>query len=336
MLALLTPLKRAADQSKLIRDLVKTGEIFHPVAWTPQETHRFLKDIPSFESSGVMVRIPDWWHAQGGRPARPKVSVSLGGKKNTTIGLDALLDFSVNVTLDGEELTPDEWRQIRQSASGLILIRGKWVEIDRDKLSDLLASWEKMGKEDFRDGISFARGMQLLSGAGIDPKDASASADNSREWLDVNVGKWLEKILADLRSPEKIDDANPGELLKTTLRPYQQAGVNWLWFMNRLGLGACLADDMGLGKTIQILALLLLIQKEGLSRKTSQAPSLLVVPASLVSNWKKEIERFAPSIEVFFVHSSETPAANLAGLSDPEVRKKKLADKDLVDNCCLN
>lgn len=330
LLALLTPLRRAADNSELIRSLVDTGEIFHPVAWTPQETHRFLKDIPTFESSGVLVRIPDWWRAQGGHPARPKVSVSLGGKQNKGLGLDALLDFSVSLTLDGERLTPSEWQQILEAAAGLVLIRGKWVEVDQEKLADLLASWEKMGKEDFRDGISFARGMRLLSGDGIDQKDVSMFADDRREWLDVDVGKWLEKILADLRSPEKIAGTDPGELLKTTLRPYQQTGVNWLWFMTRLGLGACLADDMGLGKTIQILALLLLMKKEQAARQSSPAPSLLVVPASLLSNWKKEIERFAPSLAVLFVHSSEMPAVEQASLSDPKLRNKKLDGKDLV------
>ena len=330
LLALLTPLRRAADNSKLIRDLVETGEIFHPVAWTPQETHRFLKDIPSFESSGVLVRIPDWWRAQGGHPARPKVSVSLGSQTNKRLGMDSLLDFSVSLTLDGEELTPDEWRQIRESTSGLVLMRGKWVEVDRNKLSELLASWEKMGKDSFRNGISFARGMQILSGVGIDPQDASALADHGHEWLDVNVGTGLQKILADLRSPENLRDAHPGESLLTPLRPYQQTGVNWLWFMNRLGLGACLADDMGLGKTIQVLALLLLIKKEHPEPKSSRAPSLLVVPASLMSNWKAEIERFAPSLAVFFVHPSETPPSEIARLSDPETRKKQMDGKDLV------
>lgn len=330
LLALLTPLRRAADMSELIRNLVESGEIFHPVAWTPQETHCFLKDIPSYESCGVLVRIPDWWRAQGGHPARPKVSVSLGDRKNKRLGMDALLDFSVSLTLDGEALTPDEWRQIRESTSGLVLMRGKWVEVDRDKLSDLLAAWEKMGEDSFVNGISFARGMQILSGVGMEPQDASALSDDRRKWLDVHVGTGLQKILADMRSPENIRDANPGELLRTTLRPYQQTGVNWLWFMNRLGLGACLADDMGLGKTIQVLALLLLIKKDRPASKSFPAPSLLIVPASLMSNWKGEIERFAPSLTVFFVHPSETPHAELARLSEPEIRKKQIGGKDLV------
>ncbi len=330
LLALLTPLSRASDKSALIKALIEKGEIFHPVAWTPQETYRFLKDIPALESSGVLVRIPDWWRSRGGRPARPKISVVLGSKQIKGLGLDSLLDFSVKLTLDGEELTPAEWRQIQESTSGLALIRGKWVEIDRDKLSAVLDSWKKMEKEDFSEGISFARGMQLLSGAGINQKDPSTFEEDRREWLDVNAGKGLEKILAGLRSPEKIDAADPGDLLKTRLRPYQQTGVNWLWFMNRLGIGACLADDMGLGKTIQILAVLLLIRKERPFAESSPAPSLLVVPASLLSNWKHEIRHFAPSLMVFLAHPSETPGADLTGLADPEARRRQLEDKDLV------
>ncbi|MBP7231586.1 MAG: DEAD/DEAH box helicase [Syntrophaceae bacterium] len=330
LLNLLTPLKRAAQQSNLIGSLVESGEIFHPVAWTPSETHRFLKDIPLIESSGILVRIPDWWRAQGGRPARPKVSVSLGGRKGQGLGLDALMDFSVQLSLDGEELTREEWRLIQESSSGLVQIRGKWVEVDRDKLADVLATWEKMAHEDFRQGISLARGMQILSGAGILPKDAQAFEDDRREWLDVRAGKWLAKILAELRSPEKVADAHPGDLLKTPLRPYQQTGVNWLWFMNRLGIGACLADDMGLGKTIQILALLLLLQKEKRSSQSIPAPSLLVVPASLLANWKQEILRFAPSLSVFLAHTSETPAAELAKLAHPQDRAARLNGKDLI------
>jgi len=119
-------------------------------------------------------------------------------------------------------------------------------------------------------------------------------------------------------------------LLKTPLRPYQQTGVNWLWFMNRLGIGACLADDMGLGKTIQILALLLLLQKEKRSSQSIPAPSLLVVPASLLANWKQEILRFAPSLSVFLAHTSETPAAELAKLAHPQDRAARLNGKDLI------
>jgi non-specific serine/threonine protein kinase len=134
-----------------------------------------------------------------------------------------------------------------------------------------------------------------------------------------------------MRSPEGIAPADPGPDLKTALRPYQQTGVAWLRFMHDLGLGSCLADDMGLGKTIQVLSLLLILRQ----RKTSgtsppSGPALLVVPASLVANWKAEIGRFAPSLATFYVHPSETPAASLAMMTDAKRRDAMLSGTDLV------
>ncbi|MDP2663774.1 MAG: SNF2 helicase-associated domain-containing protein, partial [Dehalococcoidia bacterium] len=126
LLALLTPLKRTAEASEFIRKLVESGEIFHPLAWTPRETYQFLREIPLFESSGIMVRIPDWWRARGGRPLRPQVSVTVGKKKPAGFGLEALLDFDLGLTLDGEELTAEEMRLINSESSGLVLLRGKW------------------------------------------------------------------------------------------------------------------------------------------------------------------------------------------------------------------
>ena len=116
--------------------------------------------------------------------------------------------------------------------------------------------------------------------------------------------------LQGLRQPEGLAQVNPGPELKATLRPYQEAGVRWLYLLTRLGLGACLADDMGLGKTIQVLALLLILKRE---RKES-GPSLLVAPASLLANWAAEAERFTPSLRLLIAHPSALPAAQLQAL----------------------
>ncbi len=330
LLALLTPLQRAAEKSDLIRKLVESGEIFHPLAWTVRETGRFLDDIPLFASAGVMVRIPEAWQRHG-RPPRPQVSVKLGDRKPAGLGLGALLDFSVELTLEGEALTAEERRQILAESSGLVLLRGKWVEIDREKISALLAFWEKRREEDGGEGLSFLEGMRLFAGMGRDGKDAGPDAEARREWQNANAGEWLRPILAGLHSPEGIAAVDPGPDFKATLRPYQSLGVAWLRFMHDLGLGACLADDMGLGKTIQALALLLLLrQRKNVEKSDSSAPALLIVPASLVANWKAEITAFAPSLKVFYLHPSETPSATLALIANADKRTGMFAGIDLV------
>jgi non-specific serine/threonine protein kinase len=118
-------------------------------------------------------------------------------------------------------------------------------------------------------------------------------------------------VLRDLRSPDNLKALQPGTGLKATLREYQETGVGWLAFLSELGLGACLADDMGLGKTIQVLALLMALKK-----KRGTKPSLLVVPASLLANWKSEIQRFAPTLRARFVHPSETPKDELTRMAE--------------------
>src|SRR6187549_3690019 len=129
MLALLLPVSKAAESSDLIRRLVDSGEIYHPLAWSPREAYEFLKAIPLFESSGLIVRVPDWWNARS--PARPRVNVKVDTRNAASINVDAMLQFSVDVSLDGQTLGPEEIAQLLESTDGLIPLRGRWVEVDR-------------------------------------------------------------------------------------------------------------------------------------------------------------------------------------------------------------
>ena len=316
LLTLLRPVQRAAEKSEFLKDLVASGEIFHPLAWTPREAHAFLQDIPLFEESGVVVKVPDWWHAR--RPPRPQVRVSVGTKKPSGVGTDAMLDFQVGLALDDETISSAEWRRILASDEPLVLLKGQWVEIDRDKLADVLAHWKAVEKR-AAEGISFFEGMRMLSGVpgggAVNVDDVSAAST----WTRVTAGAWLDEVLADLRSPHGSREADPGKALRGSLRPYQRDGVAWLWLLARLGLGACLADDMGLGKTIQVLSLLLVMKKKG-----ERGPHLLVVPASLLGNWMAEMDRFAPSLRPLLLHPSSMSAAEIEGAGE------RLSDVDVV------
>jgi len=310
LLSLLLPVQKAAENCGWLADMVSEGEIYHPMRWGVEEAVRFLKDVSHLQGAGIVVRMPKTWAAD--RPARPKVSATVGAKNPSLLGMDALLDFHMDVTLDGKPLTADEIAALLASKEGLQWIRGQWVEVDRDRLEHLIARFQ--GVEDAAaDGLPFGRAMRLLAGASLDdtvPVDV--------DWAEVVAGDWLADLLRGLRSPEGLAAATlPGPALRATLRPYQEAGVRWLHLLTRLGLGACLADDMGLGKTIQVLSLLLTLER--------QRPSLLVAPASLLANWQQEAERFTPTLRCLIAHPSAMPQEELRALD-----AEQLAGVDLV------
>jgi non-specific serine/threonine protein kinase len=317
LVALLTPIQRASERSELVKELVESGDVYHPLAWTPREAYRFLHDIPAMEESGLIVRVPDWWKPN--RPPRPVVSVKIGDRAKSKIGAEALLDFSVGVALDGEALTEDELRQILASDGGLVPLRGRWVEVDREKLQAALRHWKKVEQEARFGGITFFEGMRLLSGAPLPGDAATAAPEAARQWAGISAGAALEQTLRQLRDPDALGPVSPPDL-HAELRPYQKTGVNWLRFVTRLGLGACLADDMGLGKTIQVIALLLHLRR-GDSGSRARKQALLVVPASLIGNWKAELARFAPALSAFIAHPSEAngKAGEMSPPTDPDL-----------------
>jgi non-specific serine/threonine protein kinase len=321
LLSLLLPIQRATERSKLVKDMVDSGEIYHPLAWTPREAYDFLQDIPAFEESGLVVRVPDWWKPN--QPSRAVVNVKIDARKGSKLSAESLLDFSVNLTIDGEPLTDAEIEALLQSTGGLVPLKGKWVEVDKEKLAEALTHWKKVERETRKSGLSFYDGMRLLAGAPRQ-REVAELVDQDRGWVGLTAGDALADALAKLRAPESLTGADPPGL-RARLRHYQQTGVNWLRFVTGLGLGACLADDMGLGKTVQVIGLLLhrkpSIETGGKSRTKS---NLLVVPASLLANWKAELERFAPTLSFRIAHPSEyTPGRR-------EIEEQDVRDLDLL------
>jgi len=316
LVKLLSPVHLASQQSAFVKDLVDSGDIYQPLAWTPRQAYEFLREVPVFEDSGVLVRLPDWWKK---RP-RPRVGITIGEKRRKKFDAEEILDFKIQLALGDQELSATEWRELMAAEEGLVLLRGQWVEVDRQKLTEALDHWKKL-EEQAQGGVSFIEGMRLLAGAPKDLSDDTDQNDQQREWSFVRAGEWLGRMLADLRSPENLKRATPGAELENVLRKYQETGVNWLWLLSNLGLGACLADDMGLGKTIQVLGLLTAIKKKG-----SHKPSLLVLPASLVANWKAEMGKFTPTLRAKFVHPSETPKDRLARMADDPAKALQKTD----------
>ena len=314
LLSLLTPVQRAAENCAWLQAMVEGGDIYHPLRWSPAEALEFLTDTPKLQSAGIVVRTPGTWSS--GRPPRPQVKASIGTKPPSLLDREALLDFNMQVTLEGEVLAAADIEALLAGSDGLQLIRGHWIEVDRVRLKRMLERFQGIDAAASRGGLPFAEAMRLVAGATLE--DATDAADP--DWSHLSAGPWLAETLRNLRQPEGMARVSAGAALKATLRPYQDAGVRWLYLLYRLGLGACLADDMGLGKTIQVLALLLVLKRE----EKVLAPSLIVAPASLLANWAAEAQRFAPDLTLLIAHPSFMPAEDLRSLDAARLCKADL------------
>ncbi len=303
---LLAPVRTATAGSALLREWLESRRLFQPLALAPAEAWRLLRDSEVLRAAGIVVKLPDWWRA--GRGPRPAVAVRLDLPPQTSLHAGALLRFRIERSLDGEPLTEAEWQRLLSAETGLVSLRGRWVEVDPERLREVLAHWQRVEQAAGEGGIGFLEGMRLLAGQAPRLKQAEAPAGLG-EWSHTEAGEALARALDQLRQPAA---ATPPPGLRASLRPYQLEGLAWLTGMTRLGLGACLADDMGLGKTLQVLALLLARRSE------ATGPALLVVPASLLGNWQAEAARFAPDLRLFIAHPAFQPRSEVErAFADP-------------------
>ena len=321
LVKLLSPVQQAAESCGWVKELVDSGDVYRPMAWTAAQAFRLLRSAEDLEESGLSVSLPNWWR----RRPRPQVSVTIGAGAPSRLDVGAMLDFDVRVALGDATLSREELDALLDGDDGLVLLKGQWVEVDRDRLRQAVEHWNALERQAEGGEVSFVEGMRLLAGASADLRHEER-AEDERHWVHVEPGDAMREILTGLRRPGALDAVEVAGALRGTLRPYQHEGLSWLRFLTKLGLGACLADDMGLGKTIQVLALML-----GESRDRAQwpgAPSLLVIPASLLGNWRDEAARFAPSLKLRFLHPAETDRQSLADVAAaPEAH---LAETDLV------
>ncbi len=302
--ALLRPIREAAEKSPLVERLLADGAIYRPSAWTPAEAHAFVQDIPVFEEAGILVRFANLWKTA--RPPKLQAKVSLDvGKKPSRLNSELLLKFSIEAVIGSETLNEKELEELLQSGGGLVRIKGEWVDADPENVKKLLKKWNLLP----HDKLTLVEGARLLAGA------APEFPVSDPELLRIEATAALERMLAGETLPEELRRPEFPPALASTLRHYQRDGVDFLWRATALGMGACLADDMGLGKTLQVLCYLELLHNSG---RLAERPALLVAPASLLTNWKSEAEKFTPNLKLKLLHGSALEPGELeAFLADP-------------------
>ncbi|MDD3169065.1 MAG: DEAD/DEAH box helicase [Eubacteriales bacterium] len=285
LLELLSCLKKVAESSAFISGFMESGELFHPLRLTAEEAYTFLREIPLYEDAGILCRIPNWWKR---KTATVGLSVTIGEKMPSHLGMDAIVSTVPRLMVNGVELTQDEIRALLDQTEGLAFLKGKWIEVDHERLRELLSVCER-----FEDGS-----IALIDALRSDIGRLSSDMDE----VQVTNGQWLKELRNGMQNPAELEPATTPDSFCARLRPYQHTGFSWLSYMDKLGFGACLADDMGLGKTVQALAFL-----ERL-RTQNEGRALLIVPASLLGNWQREIEHFAPEMPYYILHGKSAAA----------------------------
>ncbi|WP_435283532.1 DEAD/DEAH box helicase [Streptomyces koelreuteriae] len=207
------------------------------------------------------------------------------------LSADALLSFNWSFALGDRRLSREELDRLAEAQRPVVRLRDQWVLIDPEEVR--LAHSRQDHKVTPVDALSAA-----LTGW--------AEVEGSR--VEVRPTGWLAALRERLADPEAQRPVEQPAALAATLRDYQRRGLNWLAGMTSLGLGCCLADDMGLGKTITLIALHLHRQTDA----ESAGPTLVVCPTSLMGNWQREIERFAPGTPVRRFHGTRRSLDDLA------------------------
>jgi SNF2 family DNA or RNA helicase len=292
-------------QERLLTGLGSAARLFPPIMTSLRtarpkacklsvdEAYAFLREVgPLLEGSGFGVLVPAWWNKPGARlGVRAKLKADANIVGQGILNMNALVAFDWELALGHEPLSQEEFQRLAALKVPLVRVRGQWVMLQPEEIEAAIAFWKKKRQQDqatLRDALGMALGAEQEVGGLL--------------LHGVQVSGWLDDLLRQLQASERLQELpSPGDFVGT-LRPYQTRGYSWLAFLRKQGLGACLADDMGLGKTIQAIALLLRGREEA---KDGLPPALVVCPTSVVGNWKREIERFAPGLRVMVHHGGD-------------------------------
>ncbi len=292
-----------AAPEQLLADLSRAARLWPPIgklldASRPEacslslsEAYRFVKEAgPLLSEGGFGVLLPPWWGR--GNPLTAKVKVRptkpVGGG---LFGLSSLVEFDFELALGGQTLTREELEGLAELKVPLVRLRGQWVEVGPEDVRAALRALDERKRRGST--MSLQEALRVSAGGALEGVEVS----------EFSASGWVQELLDGLRGDEHLEMPELPQDFVGALRPYQLRGVAWLGFLRRFGLGACLADDMGLGKTVQTLVHLLRLRKE--AGGSLAPPVLLVCPTSVMNNWRREAERFAPSLRVRLHHGEE-------------------------------
>ncbi|MBW4628142.1 MAG: DEAD/DEAH box helicase [Brasilonema octagenarum HA4186-MV1] len=261
----------------------------------PIQAYEFIKSVAwRFEDSGLGVILPPSLENREGWANRLglKVTAQTSKKKQERLGLESLLNFKWELAIGGQTISKAEFDRLVALNSPLVEINGEWVELrsqDIKTAQTFFASRKEQMALSLEDALRISTGdTQTIEKLPVVSFEASGA---------------LQELISALTNNKAVEPLPTPTSFQGKLRPYQERGMAWLSFLERWGLGACLADDMGLGKTVQFIAFLLHLKEQ----ETLEKPTLLVCPTSVLGNWEREVKKFAPTLKVMQYHGDKRP-----------------------------
>jgi SNF2 family DNA or RNA helicase len=262
---------------------------------TPIQAYEFIKAVAwRLEDNGLGVILPPSLANREGWANRLglKITAETPKKKQGRLGLQSLLNFQWQLAIGGQTISKVEFDKLVALNSPLVEINGEWVELrsqDIKTAQTFFTTRKDQMALSLEDALRFSTGdTQVIEKLPVVSFEASGA---------------LQELIGALTNNQAIEPLPTPTGFKGQLRPYQERGAAWLSFLERWGLGACLADDMGLGKTVQFIAFLLHLKEQD----ALENPTLLVCPTSVLGNWEREVNKFAPSLKILQYHGDKRP-----------------------------
>lgn len=294
------------------------------ITLTLAEAFEFLQEAAwILEDAGYQVLVPAWWTPKGRQRAKVRLratsSPKANGESTGYFSATSLASYDYELAIGDQTVSESEWKHLVETKTPMVQFRGQWMVLDQDQMKQMLEFWKKQREQ--QPELSLFDLMRL---AANEKEDVELAIDHDQT---------LSEMLHRLQNPAQLEEIADPNTFQGQLRPYQRRGVSWMVYLESLGLNGCLADDMGMGKSAQVIAHLVLererhIPKPARSRRKPSAvatipPTLLIAPTSVVGNWGKEVEKFAPHLRIMLHHGNQR-------IKDNQDFQQAIADCDLV------
>ncbi|WP_320123506.1 SNF2-related protein [uncultured Sphaerochaeta sp.] len=282
-------LSENTETAAMLQDLSYLGTYFNPIqkalmarGSTTVTGDEFLdawfNALPALKALGVSMIIPRSLQKTLSPRVSVRMSTSSGGSAESFLALRDLLDVSWTIVLGEDSIDPETLQSMLDQGRKYVAFKDQYVLLDEKEIGRINHRLEKSIK--------------------LSPLDLlKAHLLGTYDEQPVMMEKGVQELFGSLL---QINPTPVPSEVNASLRPYQERGFQWLMHNHAIGLGSLLADDMGLGKTIQVITFLVALKNKKII--TQKKPVLIVVPASLMTNWEHEISRFAPSLSTFVYH----------------------------------